>query len=205
MTMEKNALLSNLPFRAKIWAIVGFTVLTAVLPAGLGILIYDRLQVRDSLRRDIGTLAGVLGANSAAALSFEDAKTASEILQGLEVNTSIDAAVLYLPSGEPLAVYRQKRARPLPTPDHEPDGSRFEAGRLRLFQHVTFRGQPVGSIYLEANLEEASGREARFAGILGLVLLLSSGLAFLLSSKLQESVSRPVLHLMETEIGRAHV
>ncbi|MBL8212833.1 MAG: response regulator [Bryobacterales bacterium] len=188
----------NLPFRARIWAIVAATVLAALLPAGGAILLYDHMQVREALHHNIHTLAGVAGANSAAALSFEDAKSAGEILEGLRANPSIDAAVLYLPTGEPLAVYRREGAHALPTPDAEAGGSRFEAGRLRLFQSVEFRGQPIGTIYLEANLDEAAARQRRYAAIVSVVLLLSSGLAFLLSSKLQESVSGPISRLVDT-------
>jgi len=191
------ASISRLSFLMKIHAIVAVTVAAALLPAGVGILIYDHIQVREAMQRDADTLAGIVGSNSAAALSFEDSKTAEEILAGLRVKPAIDAAVLYLASGDMLAMYRREGAAPLRTPAAEAGGHRFEQERLRLFQTVEFRGQRVGMVYLELNQEEVSGRQRRFAGIVAAVLLLAALPAFALSNLLQKSVTAPLLHLVE--------
>ena len=190
--------LSNLPIRCKLRLIVAAAVAMALLPAYAAILIYDRVQVRESMRKDLATVAGLVGANSAAALSFEDRKTATELLSGLRAKRAIETAVLYLPTGLELASYRRANAAPVRAPQLEPDGSRFEHGHLRLFQRIVFRGQTIGAIYLESDLAEAALRERRFAGMVLVVLTLTSAVAFLLSSRLQRAVSGPIAHLAET-------
>jgi signal transduction histidine kinase/DNA-binding response OmpR family regulator len=185
----------NLPIRHKLRLIVGFAVAVALLPACAAILAFDRIQIHESLRRDLATLAGICGADSAAALSFEDARTAEELLAGLRAKSSIEMAVLYLQNGSPLAVYYRAGSPHRPVPRPEAGESRFSGGRLHLFQSIEFRGQTVGSIYLESNLSEANVRQKRFSIIVLIVLLSSSALAFLVSGRVQKSVSGPIAHL----------
>ena len=186
---------ANLPIRGKLWAIVAATVMVALVPACLAILAYDRVQTRAGMQHDLAALAGIFGSNSAAALSFEDRKTATELLAGLRAKQSIDTAVLYLPDGATFATYRRSGTKAQAPPIREADGSHFEADRLRLWQKIEFRGQTIGAIYLESNLSSARQRQQRFGGIVIAVLLLSAALAFALSWRLQRSVTGPIAHL----------
>src|ERR1044071_4147765 len=112
---------SNLPIRHKLQLIVTFAVGVALLPACLAIVAFDRIQTRRSMRNDLATVAGIIGANSAAALSFEDNATATELLSGLRAKRSIETAALYLQNGSELAVYHRSGSAPLPVPPLEPD------------------------------------------------------------------------------------
>jgi len=58
--------------------------------------------------------------------------------------------------------------------------------------------QLVGTVYLESDLKEIQARLTRFAGIVAIVLLGTSLFAFLLSSKLQGVISKPILQLAHT-------
>ena len=189
---------SNLPIRHKMWLIVALALAVALVPACAAIVAFDRLQVRESLQRDLAALAGVFGANSAAALSFEDAKTARELLAGLEAKGSIELAVLYLPNRSVLATYQRNAGRPQAIPPSQPESNRFVDSRLCLFHQIRFREQVIGTIYLQSNLSEARFREERFSTIVMIVLALSSGLAFLVAGSLQRAVSGPIAHLAET-------
>ena len=135
---------ANLPIQSKLQLIVAVTVAVALLPACAAILIYDRVQTREAIRGDLATLAEIVSTNSAAALSFEDAKSAKEILAGLGADHSIDAAALYLPSRTLLAKHVRSGASPLLLPWAEQDGSRLDRGRLILFHRIEYRGQTIG-------------------------------------------------------------
>ncbi len=189
---------SNLPIQSKLRLIVAVTVAAALLPACAAILAYDHVETREAIRADLATLADIVGSNSAAALSFEDAKSAQEILIGLRADHSIDAAILYLPTRALLATYVRSGASPLLLPWTEQEGGRIVDGRLTLFHRIEFRGQTIGAIYLEHNLQEATEREWRFAAIVIVVLTLTWALAFLLSRRLQRSVTGPIAHLAAT-------
>ena len=191
---------SNWPIKTKLRIIVAVTVAVALLPACVAILAYDRVQSRDAIQHDASTLAAMIGSNCAAALSFEDRKSANELLTGLAANRSIDTVGLYLPDGTTLASYRRPGAESAqdPLPKREPNGMRFEQGRLRLFEIIMYRNQMIGSLYLETNLDRPVERQLRFAVIVIIVLAFTAGLAFLLSWRLQQAVSGPIAHLAAT-------
>ncbi|MGA2811797.1 MAG: CHASE sensor domain-containing protein, partial [Candidatus Acidiferrum sp.] len=79
----------------------------ALLLASFGFGIYERASYRRDMARELSTLAGTLGANTAASLAFDDAKTAREMLGALRSEHSILAAALYDNHGKIFAEYRR--------------------------------------------------------------------------------------------------
>jgi len=160
---------------------------------------YDVAVFHNSLQTDLETLAEIVAANSTAALSFGDQSTAGELLSGLRAKQHLRLASMYSADGKPFATYRRRDVRDgVRVPAVQPDGSRFESGRLVLFHRITLGGRQIGTLYLESDLEEMHQRLERFAGIAVLVLLLASLAALALSSKVQRVISAPILHLART-------
>ena len=62
--------------------------------ACLALVAYDTSAARTSLTRDIGMLADVVGTNSTAAVSFSDAKGATETLNAVAVNKNVRMAAM---------------------------------------------------------------------------------------------------------------
>ena len=93
----------NLPVRLKLRLIIMGTVTLALLCACAAMLAYDRLAARGAMRNDLDVLAEMLGANSTAALSFDDARVAAEILSTLRAKRRIVAADIFTAGGRPLA------------------------------------------------------------------------------------------------------
>jgi len=77
-------------------------------------------------------------------------------------------------------------------------GYRFEKGYLDVFHDVTLNGEHVGTLFLQSDLRQWSIRARRYASILIIFVLVSGLFAFLVSSKLQGLISRPILHLEDT-------
>jgi two-component system sensor histidine kinase/response regulator len=163
-------------------------------------LSYDQLSFRASMRSDLNTLADIFGSSSTAALSFGDRKDATVILSGLKAKRSITRAEIYSAGGEPFAGYiRDRDSKTLAGPPRvQSDASWFEGNRLKLFKHILLDGQPVGTIYLESDLEALDSRLQRFVGLDVGVLFLSGLLAVVLSTGLQRYISRPIAHLAST-------
>src|ERR1700730_16888629 len=67
--------------------------------------VYDYSSARARLVNDVTTIADVVGVNSTAALTFNDAHAAGETLQALSVNDHILGARLFDLDGAALAVY----------------------------------------------------------------------------------------------------
>jgi len=75
--------------------------------ASVAFLGYSWFMLRDSLRRDTEVLAEAMGSNCTAALSFDDGRSAQEILSSLSANPVVMEGTIYRPDGSLLAAYRK--------------------------------------------------------------------------------------------------
>src|ERR1700730_13721519 len=85
----------NLSVARKIIAVTMGVTSAALALACLALVAYDRTTARTSLTRDIGMLADVVGTTSTAAVSFSDAKGATETLRGVAVNKNVRMAAIF--------------------------------------------------------------------------------------------------------------
>ena len=171
----------------------------ALLLVSGGFVTYELVTFRQSMTRDLSTLAEIIGNESTSALSYEDQKTAEEVLGALKAKKHIVAAALYEPNGHLLAQYQQTNTASNPIPARpEKVGSRVENNNLVLFQGIHLQGELVGTIYLKSDLDRKSTRLRRYAAIILLFMLASTVVTFFLSSALQRVISRPIFHLAET-------
>lgn len=189
----------NLPIRRKLFAAFLGTNIVALLVACVAFVSYESITFRNSLVRNLTVLADALGQNSTAALSFANKEDAEETLQALRIEPSVVAGCLYTESGEVFAVYPPGTSTK-DLPEHSPTESqvRFEGGFVELFRPVMLADKRVGTICLKATLEQLHERIRSFVGISILVILASLLLAFALSTRLQRSISGPILNLADT-------
>ena len=188
----------NLPIKAKLQLIIMATVGVALVLAGGAILISTHLAQKEFIRNDVTVLADIFGSNSTAALSFRDTRAANELLSGLKAKRPIVRAFLYSADGALFAAYHREGTPVAAAPWVRPEASWFEGDRLKIFRRIALGDQAIGAIYVESDLQEINGRLRRFTGLVAVILVLSSGLAFLLSARLQRIVSQPIAHLAET-------
>jgi signal transduction histidine kinase/DNA-binding response OmpR family regulator len=196
--MTGNLSYRNLPIKYKLHLLTLITGISA-LTFAVGTVLAYYYVVRDSTRNDLTVLAEIFGANSTAALSFNDPKAAEELLSGLAAKRSILCAYLYTPDGKIFSRYR-RGAEPgnAPLARSGDDESWFEDGQIKIYRRIRLGSQPVGAIYLQSDLGEFYAQVELFSGIV-LIILISAGLmAFGLSSKLQRSIAQPISHLGET-------
>ena len=147
------------------------------------------------MRSDLEVLAEILGANSTAAVTFRDRRAGEELLASLKARKHITAAVIYLEDGTPFARYQSGVNRSAAPAAFRGTGTRFEGDTLIVCRNILLAGQNAGFIYLQSDLEELTTRLLRFATIVFIILLISSGIALALSTQLQRLVSDPIAHL----------
>jgi signal transduction histidine kinase/ActR/RegA family two-component response regulator len=185
--------------KQKLRAIIMLTVAAALLLACGALLSEDVARTRASMKRRMELLAQGIGVNSTAALSFDDATSLRELLQGLITQPEVMAACVYSADGRAFATYVRPDMRgSFSPPRPRRDESSFSSGCLRLFHTVAFNGQALGTLYLESDLREVREREASAAGAMLAILAISGFFAFLLASWLQKFISEPVIHLAQT-------
>jgi len=185
----------NLPVKHKLRLAIMLTVTSTLLCACAAVLGYDRITARQAIRNNLQVLGEIVGANSTAALSFEDPAVGREILSTLRAQHHIVAAGIITGAGHTLASYHRSTQSYSQMPALRPDGASFENGRLLLFRSVYLYGRKIGTVYLESDLDELDARLHRFAAIVSIILIVTWLLAFALATLLQGIILRPIAHL----------
>ena len=171
------------------------TTVSVILPIGA----FDLAGLKQSMALNLTTLSDVLSRNSTAALTFHDADAARDVLQALQAESSVTAACIYTEDGKPLALYvRNGSGADFTPPTAEVHEATFEPERLIIFRRIMLRSEPIGTIYIESDLQQLHQRlrayNAAAVGTASIALLL----AFLLASALQRPISRPLIELVQT-------
>jgi signal transduction histidine kinase/ActR/RegA family two-component response regulator len=182
----------------KLTLIVALTAAVALLVAGGALIGDDLVTFRARMARDLSVTADIIGANSTAALAFNDAAAASEVLAALRVEPQIVVAQVHDRTGRVFATYRRLGAPDTASGPMGPDGSRFTRDRLIVVRGLVLDGERLGTVRLEADLQELVARRNRQAARVLLVALCAAGVALLLAIPLQRRITGPILRLAET-------
>jgi signal transduction histidine kinase/CheY-like chemotaxis protein len=188
----------NMSLRQKLTSLFMTIAIFVAVAVVIPMATYDFVQIRHTMADDLATLGDVLAANSTAALLFEDANSAREVLQALRAQPNITRACAYKRDGTVLARYVRDRSEErwsLPKP--RPDTTLFQHDRLILFRQVAVGGESAGSLYIESDLQKLQGRYQAYKITVSLVLLVTFTLAFLMATRFQKMVSQPVLELVQ--------
>ena len=189
----------DIPIRQKLTVIVVVATTSALLLAGIGIVVFDSALFRGYLERDLSALARIIADNSTAALAFDDPQSATETLAALRARTHLVTACIYRPDGTMLASYSRAEttAAGLACPQPEnADRLSFGNSGLTVSHAILLTGRRLGTLVILYDLGEIAERTRLFGGIV-LGLVLASGLiAFLLSSRLRALITTPVAHLV---------
>jgi len=176
-------------------AISGITAMAVSCP----MVVYDVLTFRHAVALNLAVLGDVLAGNSTAALTFRDAEAARDVLRALRAEPNVTAACIYTPDGKAFAKYTRDEADsgflpPVPLAET----TQFKNGHLIQFRKITLAGESIGTLYLESDLGRLHARLRGYAITSVSTLLVTFCMAFLLASRFQKPISRPVLNLVET-------
>lgn len=191
-------LLQNVPIRQKLILIIMVATGLALLLAGVVLIVFEYVRSRQEMADDLTSLAEVIAQNSTAALSFNSPDDAKETLSSLEVRKEIVAGAVYDQEGRLFAQYVRQGGSPV-FPEHPGrDDATFRRGSLVVFESIFFDQALIGTVYLRSDLRELTDRLLVQAATVFGVFLLAGLAALLLSSLLQQAISRPILHLADT-------
>jgi len=188
----------NAPIQRKLMTIILLTSAAVLLLTCSAFFAYEFFSFRQTTVRHLATLGEIIGANSTAALAFDNQDDAEEILAALQAEPHIVAGGLYDQAGHLFSKYPANLpATALPTSPND-DGHRFEQSHLISFQPVTQGGKRLGTLYLKSDMGAMYDRFRLYGGIVALVVVGSLLVAYPLSKGLQKQISRPILALAET-------
>jgi len=183
--------------RHKLALITLATTLTALVVCGVALVIYDLRMYQDAEFSDLYTQAEILGRAGAPALQFNDPEGATENLLALKGRPKISSAAIYNAKGKLFASYT-RRDLDLEFPRlSESEGSRVEGKYLVLFKRIVENNEILGTVYIRADYEMLK-RLKDYAGIFGVVMLLSMIVALIISGWLQTVLTKPILSITKT-------
>jgi signal transduction histidine kinase/DNA-binding response OmpR family regulator len=167
--------------------------------AGVGAIAYDLVAESKDETREISMIAHVLEINGMAAVSFGDSPAASEILGALRANPQVVRAAIHLPDGTTLARYDRDQV----IGEHRPPvhggpaeaAIDWRAGALGVSRVIRLEGQPIGTLDIEADLNELKTRLIEYSAVLVALFAAGGGMSFALSRRLQRVISTPLLRL----------
>ncbi len=141
--------------------------------------------------------ADILGVNSQAALAFGDKEAVTSLLNGFRSESSVDGARVFTAEGEPFADFVAAPHRFTAPLLPMLQGHRFEAGHLGVFRPIVLDTKRIGTIYIQVDTSGLYERMWIFAGVSAFVLVVSLVLAVVLSLRLQQPISSPIVALAE--------
>ena len=188
----------GISLKRKLTLIIVLTSMVALLVACGAFVAYEWVTFRRTMVDDHAMLARIVGGNCAAAVIFDDAKSAERTLASLQAEPHLMAACIFTPDYRVFASYVRSDLKGWSPPKPVPSGESFADDHLALFRPIIHNGEQIGTVYLQEDLLEMHQRLTRYAGIGSVVLLVSLCAALLLSGRLQRLVSEPILRLAQT-------
>ena len=189
----------NWPIKRKLTAILLLISGLVLLLTSAAFVTYDLVTFRRTLRIHLATRSRILAANATAALAFANEADATEILAALQYDPHMVAAALYRRDGRVLATYPTAAPADLIPAAPEPDGDRFEGGRLVAFTPVAQgANERLGTLYIASDTKAVTDA-FRLSGIIAVVVLAIAMLAaYTLAALLQGRITAPILALVDT-------
>jgi len=192
----------GLSLARRLTAIGVVTSAISLVVAAAILMAFDLSNARARLVRDTGMLADVVGANSTAAITFGDAKAANETVRAVAVNDDIVSAEIWDREGHLLARFDRSGSAPTARPKKLVPGASeewngFVDGGLRLARPIILNNEEIGTVTIESDLTSLWDQAAASGLVLGLVLVGTFGLSLALASRIQRTVSTPLLRLTD--------
>ncbi|HEY0856516.1 MAG TPA: ATP-binding protein [Albitalea sp.] len=183
--------------RRKVTVVVLATTCMALLLSATALLIYELRSYQKSWLDDLNTQARIIAQTSVPALTFDDPKPVAENLALLELRPRVMAAAVYGADGRLFASYLHPSGSERGLPPQGRDQSVvIEQDLIEVFQPIRDGEAVIGSVYLRSRYDIV-GRLIDYLLILAAVMLPSLLVATLVSRRLQDSVTEPILQVAQ--------
>jgi signal transduction histidine kinase/ActR/RegA family two-component response regulator len=183
--------------RKKLLLIIMSICLAALIIAGTIFNIWNYFLLRNNMVRNFRTQAEMTANNCSAAIIFDDAKSAEDVLSSYKAEPSVLNCCIYDAEGHHFASYLRTE-----TTEHEnihlqSSGHLIDNGRLFIYEPILLENEKVGTVVLVSDLKPLVAN-VRTSSLIVLGITVGVFLAaYLLAARLQRIISRPVLALAD--------
>ncbi|MGD8618277.1 MAG: EAL domain-containing protein [Gammaproteobacteria bacterium] len=189
-------LFDTLSVRHKLITLMVAVSFVSLLIASIAFIKTDRMNTQQVVTDNLATMAGIIAANSTAAILFGDAAAAGETLGFLESRDHIQAAAIYNTTGEEFATHtRAGMDVEFPEPDLLHENVLFWNNYIELNLPIVYQGDTIGAVYLRSDITAIHQRLAMFLRIVAVVLLSSLLITIALSTRMSRVITDPLLRL----------
>jgi signal transduction histidine kinase/CheY-like chemotaxis protein len=189
------------PIRRTLMSVILLTCAAVIVITSAAFVAYEYLTFRQLTLRNLEILGKAIAANSTAALAFDNPGDAREALSAFKAQPHVLSARLVLNDGRVVASYPDGSGGAASRATRRPqgkDGYRFEGEKVSGVQPVMQDGRRLGTLILEADLGEISEHFQLFAALGAAFTALAFFAAYLISQRLQQVISRPILEFANT-------
>ncbi len=189
-------LFSRIPVQRKLRLIILATCTIALCVASGAFLALQLHFFKSDYRADLEGVAGITAQSAAVTLMADSSQGTQRILHALNAKPHVVGALVRLPDGGVASRFGHFNDEFLNAPMTE--GFQTRAGELIYVQPVSSAGMLLATLYLISDYRTELLRfQKRCAGILVVVLAISSLVAVLAGSRLERFISEPIYHLAE--------
>jgi len=193
-----------MPFRdwsIRVKLMTGFmlTSIVALLIAVTAIAFYDFAVFKSRVLADANVLAGIMGANTASSIVFNDRDAARATLSALRAQPRIVAGAVFDKDGNLFAEYHRTGSGHDAHIETPQAANGLTANAVVATHPIEFNGTRVGTVYLQSDLGAVRERIRTYVLLLPVVVAMALAVAFFLSGILQRMISRPILNLLAVE------
>ncbi len=201
----------KLSIKGKLTSLMLFTSGVALCIGFVAVVSVELFMVPRGIVEDLSILAKVIGRNCTAALSFDDRASAEESLASLVAEPGVISARVFTEEGAVFAEYPAASSQdegPLPPGQGEDRpafglfkdlgwglGQVLLSNSFEVSEEIILDGNRIGSVYIQSDLTKLHRRVLLFVVVTLCVALVCFFIAYLLASRLQKTISRPVLDL----------
>jgi signal transduction histidine kinase len=183
----------------KLTAIIMLTSVVALMLGLMAFVVWEYFDIKTQMVANLFTHASIVADNSRAAVAFDDAKGAQNILNALRASPSITHAHIVKADGNSFASYNlDPNDQSVHILDLRGNNYAFSGNALNLKQDIIQDGEKIGTIYLQAGLGELHSGIMKIAYIGLMIAVIVIFVTYLLSSRLQKIISGPILRLAIT-------
>ena len=194
-----RAFVGRLPIKQKLVFMIMSTTIPVLVLGSVGYISLDYYKTRDAIQRDLSAQTRLVLDSSTAALQFLDPPTAQEILRTLARNEQVRRACLFDGGGRVFAEYNAAGSAIACPANPGSDGYHFDSDALVVVASLQDeKARRIGSLWVRSDLDALKARLNVQLAIVAIVLVLTTGVALLIASRVHSIVSDPISDLART-------
>jgi signal transduction histidine kinase/CheY-like chemotaxis protein len=200
---------NDMPLKSKLMTIIMGTTTIVLIIAFLSFFIYQLDATWKDNKNKLTSVARITGLNVAAAITFHDQQSAADTLAALSVEPSVLAAFVIKPDGQIFAQYRSLSGmanKHFQEPSPKIDELIAKASTqsfwnfhedLEAVEPIILDHQQLGIVVIQSQPSDLLAKIRWFIEFTATILVLIFIITYLVSSRLQQVISGPILHLVE--------